>query len=885
MAKSSFRDRFNLSWWSIRHSWFSVSIWLAVAVAGVLAFGSLKYALLPEISFPVTVVNAQASLETALATESQLTSPLETKLESMEGVKEMRSSAYPGRTTISLAFRGGTNLTSARDRVEKQLETVSNLPPTATYEVVPFDLNESAVASYAIDSNSYDLQQLAQIARESILPPLESLAGVRRVDLLGTAATNTSSAEATNNPIAGNGNTPTLVRFNGNNALAFRVIKAAEANTLEIISQLEREVKRLQAEFPQLQISPAATEAKFIRESIQATIDALAIAILLSVLVIWAFLRNWRATVLSALAIPTSLLATFVVMAVFGFELEVITLLALALVIGILVDDAIVEVENISRHLENSDSPKQATFAATQEIGLTVAAATLTIVAVFLPISFMGGVLGQFFKPFGITVSAAVLASLLVARTLLPPLAAKWLPLPVPKQRTNRTWEGVRDRYRQVLQWSLHHRRLILTGAVASFIAGLALIPLIPKGFIPQLDRGAFYVTYETSFPSATAATQENLSNTRNNPQQKQFEASREAAAELEATILPFAEVESVFTVIGDRGQPNSGRIYVKLTEDRDKHTTEIQDELRAALPQLEGGTTSVTEIPFVDTGDEKPIQLALVGENLTSVSEAAREIQDRLQAETGFVDVSLQASQSQRNANADMLRIQHLNGKRAAYVSANLNQQQNLGDATDRAIAIANSVLPSSIELDLGGDSQRGVEILSSFAATLVLSLVFMFAVLLVLFGKWQDPMVVMLSLPLATVGAMLGLLVARSDFGMISLIGVIFLLGLIDKNAILIVDYTNQLRRWGLSRHEALLQAAPARLRPILMTTVSTILGMLPIALGWGAGSELRSPMAVAIIGGLITSSLLSLLVVPVLYTLLEDMRKNLMPNRQKS
>jgi multidrug efflux pump subunit AcrB len=421
--------------------------------------------------------------------------------------------------------------------------------------------------------------------------------------------------------------------------------------------------------------------------------------------------------------------------------------------------------------------------------------------------------------------------------------------------------------------------------AFASFIAGLALIPLIPKGFIPQLDRGAFYVTYETSFPSATAATQQNLPNPRTNPMQKQFEAAREAAAKLEASILPFSGVESVFTVIGDRGQPNTGRMYVKLTENRNKHTTQIQDELRAALPKLEGVTTSVTDIPFVDTGDEKPIQLALVGDNLTSLSEAAREIQDRLQAETGFVDVAVQGSKSQNNANADVWRIQHLNGQRAAYVSANFNQQQNLGDATDRAVAIANSVLPSSIELDLGGDSQRGVEILSSFAATLVLSLVFMFAVLLVLFGKWQDPMVVMLSLPLATVGAMLGLVVARSGFGMISLIGVIFLLGLIDKNAILIVDYTNQLRRWGLSRHEALLQAAPARLRPILMTTVSTILGMLPIALGWGAGSELRSPMAVAIIGGLITSSLLSLLVVPVLYTLLEDMRRNLMPNRQKS
>lgn len=874
MAKSSFRDRFNLSWWSIRHSWFSVSAWLAVAVAGVLAFGSLKYALLPEISFPVTVVNAKASLETALATESQLTSPLESQLQSLEGLKEMRSSTYPGRTTIHLAFRGGTQLTSARDRVAKQLETISNLPPNTTYEVIPFDLNESAVASYAIDSDSYNLPQLAQIARDSILPPLKSLSGVRRVDLLGTAAETPSTRDAGNQLTGGNGEPATLVRFNRDNALAFRVIKAAEANTLEIISQVEKEVERLQSEISQVQLSPAATEAKFIRESIQATIDALGVAILLSVLVIWAFLRNWRATLLSALAIPTSLLATFAVMAIFGFELEVITLLALALVIGILVDDAIVEVENISRHMETSDSPKQATIAATQEIGLTVSAATLTIVAVFLPIGLMGGVLGQFFKPFGITVSAAVLASLLVARTLLPPLAAKWLRQTPSNQQTPGTWVGFRDRYRNLLQWSLRHRRLVIILAIASFMAGLALIPLIPKGFIPQLDRGAFYVTYEVP---ATAVG--------NNALQKQFEASREVAADLESSILPFSEVESVFTVIGDRGQPHTGRMYVKLTADRAKHTSQVLDEVRAALPQLENTTTSVTHIPFVDIGEEKPIQLALVGENLTSLQEAARDIQEKLQAEPGFVDVAVETSQPKPNGNGAFLRIERTDGQRAAYISANFRQQQNLGDATDHAVAIANSVLPPNIALDLGGDSQRGVEILRSFTVTLILSLVFMFVVLLVLFGKWQDPMVVMLSLPLATVGAMLGLLVARSDFGMISLIGVIFLLGLIDKNAILIVDYTNQLRRWGLSRHEALLQAAPARLRPILMTTVSTILGMLPIALGWGAGSELRSPMAVAIIGGLVTSSLLSLLVVPVLYTLLEDMRENLMSNRQKS
>jgi multidrug efflux pump subunit AcrB len=639
----------------------------------------------------------------------------------------------------------------------------------------------------------------------------------------------------------------------------------------------------LQSTLPDVQLTLAATQADYIREATQATIDALILAVVLSVVVIFPFLWNFRATLISALAIPASLLGTFIVMAIFGFNLETITLLALALIVGIIVDDAIVDVENITRHIEDGETPRQAAISATDEIGLTVSAATFTIVAVFLPVGLMGGVVGQFFKPFGITVSAAVLTSLLVARTLSPVLAVYWLK-PTSSSRQNNSRSGFAQPYQNLLNWSLNHRAIVLGLAVLSFIVGIGLIPLIPKGFIPKLDRGEFNITYTAPSPLALSSSQSAPASSdsilddpflfsSDDPLTLSFDQSREVAQKLDKVVLGLPEVQSVFTIVGSRqGEPNKGTLYVKLKSERTRTTTEVQDQLRSSLPDLPGVTTSVEDIQFVDTGGQKPLKLALLGEDPAILSRAAKAIKARIEKLPGFVDVT---TTGEANEQGTVLEIQRLDNRRVAYVNANLSKNLALGDATDRMVAEAKAVLPPGVSLDLGGDSARISEIFGSFGATLGLSVLCILLVLLSLFKNWVDPVVIAFSLPLAIVGAMLALLFTRSDFGMISLIGIIFLLGLVNKNAILIVDYINQLRNSGLNRTEAILQAGPVRLRPILMTTAATILGMLPITLGLGAGSELRSPMAVAIIGGLVTSTLLSLIVVPVLYALLDDWR----------
>ncbi|NEP86118.1 MAG: efflux RND transporter permease subunit [Okeania sp. SIO2C2] len=954
------RQRWNISRWAIAKPWLTICFWLSVVIAGFFAFSSLKYGLFPEVSFPVVVVQATANFDNTIETETQITTPIEKAVKILEtkGMYELRSSTYPGQAVINIAFTTLNNLKSATADVETALKQVP-LPPETNLDIISLDLNESAAISYAIISDSKTLRELTAIAQNQIIPTISKLPEVLKVNLLGDASLKQKDTD-TLLP-----NTfPTLVSFNHKNAIAFQVVKRADANTLEAVSKVEATVAKMQSDLPEIKLALAETQADYIQEATQATIDALLLAIILAVAVIFPFLRNFPATIITALAIPISLLGTCIVMAIFGFNLETITLLALAIIIGIIVDDAIVDVENIARHLEAGETPKQAAINGTDEIGLTVVASTCTIAAVFLPVAFMGDTLGQFFQPFGLTVSAAVLISLLVARTLSPVLAVWWLnevrsqksegrrqkaegrrqkaegnnnevksyltqdgllnQTPIRSQKSEGNYDEVRsqeleennnevksylkqdglfnqtqkwentlsNQYQKLLNWSLDHRKIVIAIALLSFILGVAMIPLIPKGLVPQLDRGEFNITYTYPLPNfakntesvpppqANQAPANNsifpegafnwISGLTQSPTRILLRKSRRVAQQIEEIVLFSPEVESVFSIAGFQGEPNRGKIYVKLKKERSLTTAQIQKQTRKALSELKNISVSVEDIPFVETGAGKPFEVMLLGDNREIIYNTAQKIQTQIAKLPGFVDLTIAP---QYNNFDNPMEITHRGQKQVIYITANLSNGLGLGNAIDLAVEIAQPILPPGVKLDLGGDSLRIGEVFSSFFVTLGFSVVCMLTVLVLLFGRFLEPLVVGLCLPLSIVGAMLGLLFTQSDFGVISLLGLIFLLGLLDKNALLLMDYINQLRQSGLDRRQAILQTGLVRLRPILMTTSSTVLGMLPIALGLGAGAELRQPLAVAIIGGLITSTLLSLIVVPVLYTLLED------------
>ncbi len=882
-------SRWNISHWAIDHPRLTIGFWLAIAVAGLLAFSSLKYALFPEVSFPVVIVQSSAPGLDLEATEEQLTIPLEEKLLTIADA-DVQSSTYGGQTVVSVLFLMGQSLGEATNTVEQALDGLA-LPTGSEIDIAPYNLNESVAVTYAVGSPDLELEDIAPPLREKIIPQLQGIEGVLRVDLLGTANFRGAEdkAEQTINP-------PTLTRHNGEDVLALQVVKTAQANTLEVVGQVERLIQTEAGNFPQLQFSEAETTADYIREATQATIEALLGAIVLAVLVIYPFLRSGWATLISAIAIPLSLLGTCIVMAILGFNLETLTLLALALIIGIVVDDAIVDVENIARHIEAGEAPKAAAKNGTQEIGLTVSATTLSIVVVFLPIALLGGTLGEFFFPFAVTVSAAVVISLLVARTLSPVLTVIWL-RPQPQRQPSFFSRGLGwlgERYQQILAWSLRHRWWVVGLAILSLVGGIAIIPLIPQGFIPNLDRGEFNVIFQSAPPKISAAISAPMDNNPDNnqtggafawvdqlatnPEAVLLRRGRRVAEQLEPPIAENPAVAETFTVVGSQGNPLRGKIYVKLHGDRQGTTQTVQTQVREALPEIPRVTTRVENILFVQTGDDTPLKLALTGEDLDALKSTGEALKEKVVALPGLVQVQLEGN------NPDSTGILRFRGNRAVYLSASLLPDYALGDLTQEVTAIANGLLPAGVQLIVQGESARIGTVFREFAIALLLSVLGMGAIFLGLFRRLLEPLVVLLSLPLSIVGAMLGLLITQSDFGMISLIGLIFLLGLLDKNAILLIDYANQLRHRGLSRYDALLATGQIRLRPILMTTSSTILGMLPLALGLGAGAELRQPMAIAIIGGLFTSTLLSLLVVPVFYSLLDDFWGNNREAREK-
>ena len=837
------RDRFNISRLAIAFPRLTVVFWIAVCVGGVFAFRTLRYALLPDITFPVVVVTASTSTSiSAPDTAREISLPIEQRLRTLDGLGEIRSAIRPGFTVITLSFRVGQTLDRCAERVTDALRDVK-VPAGVTTKVTPRNLNQTSVATYAVAEPGRSPADLEVTAREKIVPALQAVTGVQEVVVLGS-----EKAEEDIHP--------TTARFNGEDVLALDIIKQGDANTLQVADRIEAEVARLHSQLPEVRLVLARTQADYIREASHSTVEALLIAVALSVVVIFPFLWSWSATAISALAIPTSLLGTVIVMAACGFELDTITLLALALVIGIIIDDAIVDVENIARHLEEGrETPREAALSATKEIGLTVTAATFTIVAVFLPVGLMKGSVGQFFKPFGVTVSAAVIISLLVARTLSPALAAWWLRAGGRVGRADSAWSVFLGWYRRALEWSLDHPKSVLAMAALSLLTGLALIPLVPKGLIPRLDRGEFKIVFRVA-PAALARAAASTSS----PLAK----SADVAAQLEKFVRAFPEVKGIFTLVGTReGDPARGVLYVRLAPDRKRHTAETEDLIRHGLPRIDDVATSVEDVPFIDIGDQKPIDFAVVGAEPVAVAKAASGLAERLRTVSGFVDVTSSSADPPESGP-----LEHLDARPAVFITANLGGGLSLGEATQQVVSQSKEVLPAGVLLELGGDSANIKKVFTSFGITLGLAVVCILAVLLLLFRNWVDPIVIVLALPLAVVGAVLALLVVRSEFGMISLLGVVFLFGLVNKNAILLVDYINQLRAAGLDCPEAIRRAGAVRLRPILMTTLATILGMLPVAIGLGVGAELRAPMAVAIIGGLITSTLLSLLIVPVVY-----------------
>lgn len=729
--------------------------------------------------------------------------------------------------------------------------------------------------------------------------------------------------------------------LNGKPVVAFQVLRSSGTTLVTVEEGVKRQVEQLEKTLPEdTNLQLIFTRGDFIRESYENTIDDLIQASVLAVVTILVFLRDWRATVITAIALPLSILPTFGVQMLLGYTLNNMTLLALALAVGNLVDDTVVEVENMERHMAMGKTPRQAAFDSSAEVGLAVLASAATIVAVFLPVAFMGGIPGQFFQPFGVTVAISTIFSTLVARTITPMLGAYFLK-PQGKHNQNGHVPQRRQPYRQLLRWALKHRMTTIVIALAFFIGSLMLVPLIPKGFIDNGDLGISIVSVElppgSTLKDTNKVAQQATAMSRQNPAVDLVLATQQVnSATLNVKLKPkadrdlsqagfekqlrlqFSKIPGARISFQGQGAAGSSKdLSIVLKSENNfaalnQAASALEKQMRTVSGLVEANSTASLVKPEIliipdparaaDLGVTvqaiaRTASLATLGDNEANLAKfnlPDRQIPIRVQIDPkAREDINtlrnLQVPSEDGNlvplvAVADLrfgsgpAQINRYDRSRQVSVEANL-QGIALGDAVAAVNKLpALNPLPPGVVQQPAGDAEIMDEIFGRFGSAVGLAVMCIYAILVLLYNNFMHPLTIMVALPLSLGGALLGLMIAQKALGLYALIGIVLLLGIVTKNSILLVDYTLINQEEGKPQYQAVLAAGMSRLRPILMTSLATVAGTIPLALGLGAGAEVRSPMGIAIMGGFTTSTLLTLVVVPVLFTYVDTLQRRI-------
>jgi len=768
--------------------------------------------------------------------------------------------------------------------------------------------------------------------------------------------------------------TDSLALYNGQRTLLLNVQKSQDENTIAVIDGLVKMMDEMKTQLPPgVRLESVTDGSRQIRVAVQNVRRTLIEGALLTILIVFLFLNSWRSTVITGLTLPIALIGTFLFMNLFGFTINMITLMALSLCVGLLIDDAIVVRENIVRHVQMGKKPYQAAMDGTQEIGMAVMATTMSIVAVFMPIGFMGGIIGKFFHEFGVTIVAAVLISMFVSFTLDPMLSSIWHDPSIEAHRNHglnadgtprrpvtlydktigrvtgwfdQATEWLIDAYQGILRWALVHKLKTLALALAIFIASIFMVPLLGTEFVPAADFSETTLNFYTPVGSS-------------------LEVTEARTKQVEGIVRSYPEVRYTLTTINTAnavGKTNAS-VYVRLVDrkDRTRNVNEMSALLRERLKQVPGIT--VTHAGLLEpVGGQKQVEFSLQGPDQAELERIAQLVMEKIRVIPGLVDldssvkpnkptldvavkrdvasdlglslaqigsalrtlvagqtvgnwrapddqtydVNVRLSPESRNSPDDLQHLPFLVGAnpdgsprivrlnqvatvkestgsnqinrrdmtREVAINGNVYQRASGEVSTDIKNALESISFPPGYRYQFGGSTKNMAESFGYAISALVLAILFIYMILASQFKSFFQPLALMTALPLTLIGVVLALLIFRSTLSMFSVIGVVMLMGLVTKNAILLVDFAIRAREDGMERSAALLMAAKVRLRPILMTTLAMIFGMLPLALALTEGSEQRAPMGQAVIGGVITSSLLTLVVVPVVYCYMDDL-----------
>ena len=845
-----------------------------------------------------------------------------------------RLSDIPGVSTVSRIGGLQREITVAADPI-----ALSGLkyPIAQLSEQITGIQQDSSGGEAEVGKTTQTIRVLGAVERASDLNNLQVAVPTGGTQALGRMAQITDGAA----------DPSSIAKLDGQTVVAFNITRSRGASEVEVMELVDAELAKLSADVGNIDIEKVYDRATPIAEDYQASLRMLIEGGLLAVVVVFLFLRNVRATFVAAVALPLSVIPTFLGMYLFGFSLNIISLLALSLVIGVLVDDAIVEVENIIRHLRMGKTPYEAAMEAADEIGLAVVATTFTLIAVFLPTAFMGGIVGQFFRQFGWTAALSIFASLMVARLITPMMAAYILR---PEKKHVEKQSALMDWYLKVVSWTLHHRWITMGATLILFVASLALVKLLPTSFIPDNDIDQTRVEIELTPDVALEDTERvaamaserilampEVSHifTSVGEAQAAMEASSGGKAEniagLDIVLAPRAERASKqeierqissmlsevpgarFTVGLSSGGETGYNFSLTSTDPQllEQTAQQIMTEIRA-LPSA-GAVTSDRSLPRqeltvtpdrlamadkgVTTQDiATTLRVATVGDyeqRLSKLNLDTRQIpivvrlpdvakQNVSQLEGLYVPSALPPGQGVRvgevaslNFGTGPAQISRLDRERAISITVQPANGE-LGDLVQAVKAIPSlQQLPASITIIDQGQAENMAELFSGFVIAMSVGVVCILGVLILLFGRILQPFTILMALPLSIGGAFVGLVITNSSLSMPSMIGFIMLMGIATKNSILLVDYALIAQRRGLARFDAIIDSCRKRARPIIMTTIAMGAGMLPLVFGWGdADPTFRRPMAAAVLGGLATSTLLSLVVIPVVYTLMDDL-----------
>ena len=821
---------------------------LAVIVAGIWTVSRFQVELLPDVDFPlVTVVTfyPQADPQTVLR---DVTEPIENAVSGLTDLSTVRSVSSPNLSIVLAEFEFGADIPKAERAITQNLESITLPPGVQPSRVIRVNPDQFPILQLSALGNR-DPTDLQQIVTTDVLPTLLDLPGVFNAEIPVDAG-----AEGT------------ISRTNGLPSLAIAITKDPEANTVEVANSVLQKLDDLKSGLPSdIEFIVIANQAPDIQNSIDKLTREVMLGAVLAVLVIFAFLLSVRPTFITGISIPASLLGGLIIMGFQDMSLNIMTLGGLAIAAGRVVDDSIVVMENIYRHIQRGEDRIQASLDGAKEVALPITASTLTTIAVFAPLGFMGGIIGTFFLPFALTIIYALLASLLVALTVVPVLGSLLIKRRESEGMEGRVSEWLKDFYTPGLRFALGHKVLAIVASLVIFIGSLSLLPFIPQSFLPGFSQKVLTVEMSVppgSPPSVIASALDDV------------ESVLESLRGDGPVDAYQSQVGGSSTEFGPGGGLGSGststaNILVRLTEDADVDVVAAQ--LREDLV-AEGRTLFISEA--AGGGPQgNSLELILLGEDYGATASTAQEITAILQEHEGLINVRSDAIITTGIPGLEAsLPITRINGSRAVTISGTITAANTRVVNQDVSQVVEEVGLPPGVELDTGGVFADIQEAFAQMGIAMLIGISLVYLVMVVSQRSLLTPLIIVFSIPLASIGALGGLFITQRTLGLPALMGVLMLIGLVVTNAIVLIAFVDQLRRQGSSVREALIEGGRTRLRPILMTAMTTSFVLVPLALESDASSGIiGAELATVIIGGLMTSTFLTLVVVPVIYSLL--------------